>query len=110
MAAAKARKAKMQTLDQKRAKNNPRNEIEIAEQKKMKGILATAQTQLDEELDDVKDMNCKMVYSKCVTIRDRQLEEQKRLEDEYAEEERRMDIMMEIERLKSLKHQDEREI
>ena len=58
---------------------------------------------MDEELDDVKHMNQMMIYSKCVTIRDRQLEEQKQLEDEYRNEEKRLDIMMEIERLKSLK-------
>lgn len=45
-------------------------------------------------------MNEMMVYSKCVTIRDKQLDEQKHLESEYREEERRLDIMMEIERLK----------
>ena len=54
-------------------------------------------------MDDVKHMNQMMIYSKCVTIRDRQLEEQKQLEDEYRNEEKRLDIMMEIERLKSLK-------
>jgi hypothetical protein len=51
-----------------------------------------------------------MIYSKCVTIRDKQLDEQKLLEDEYREEEKRLDIMMEIERLKSLKYQEEREV
>lgn len=44
-----------------------------------------------------------------MTIRDKQLEEQKRLEAEYRDEERRLDLMMEIERLKNLKHQDELE-
>ena len=36
--------------------------------------------QLDEEHDDVKHMNQMALYSKVVTIRDKQLEEQKRLE------------------------------
>jgi len=71
--------------------------------------LAQAEHQLDEQIDEVKKMNEMMVYSKCVTIRDKQLEEQKALESEYREEERRLDIMMEIERLKQLKHQEERE-
>lgn len=51
-----------------------------------------------------------MLYSKVVTIRDRQLEESKRLEGEWVDEQRRLDLMMEIERLKSLKLQEEREI
>ena len=36
--------------------------------------------QLDEELDDVKHMNQMVLYSKVVTIRDKQLNENKRLE------------------------------
>lgn len=41
---------------------------------------------MDEEHDDVKQMNQMMLYSKVVTIRDRQLEEAKRLEQEWVEE------------------------
>lgn len=49
-------------------------------------ILARAEAQLDEEKDDVKHMNQMVIYSKCVTIRDKQLEEQKQLEEEYKAE------------------------
>jgi len=45
-----------------------------------------------------------VIYSKCVTIWDKQLEEQKELEEEYKTENKWLDIMMEIERLKSLKY------
>ena len=65
---------------------------------------------IDEDHDDVKHMNQMMLYSKVVTIRDKQKEEQKRLEEEWIEEQKRLDLMMEIERLKSLKMQEEREI
>lgn len=65
--------------------------------------------QLDEEHDDVKHMNQMMLYSKCVTIRDKQLMEKLRIEDERYEEEKRLDKMMEIERLKMLKYHEERE-
>ena len=61
-----------------------------------------AQTLLDEQLDEVKNMNQMMLYSKCVTIRDAQLEEKKHVKAEAAEEERRLDVMMEVERLKAL--------
>ena len=54
-------------------------------------------------------MNQMMLYSKVVTIRDKQIEESKCLESEWVEEQKRLDIMMEIERLKSLKLQEERE-
>jgi len=65
--------------------------------------------QMDEELDDVKQMNQMVLYSKVVTIRDKQLEENQRLEGEWTEEQTKLDLMMEIERLKSLKEQGERE-
>lgn len=58
---------------------------------------------LDENEDDVKAMNKMMLYSKVVTIRDKQLEENKRLEKDWAEEQKRLDLLMEIERLKDLK-------
>ena len=66
--------------------------------------------QLDEEHDDVKHMNQMVLYSKVVTICDKQLEENKHLEREWVEEQKRLDIMMEIERLKGLKVAEEREI
>ena len=65
---------------------------------------------LDEDHDDVKHMNQMMLYGKVVTIRDKQIEESKRLEQDWIEEQKRLDLMMEIERLKSLKMQEEREV
>lgn len=41
---------------------------------------------MDNDLDDVKQMNQMVLYSKVVTIRDKQLEENKRLEQEWIEE------------------------
>lgn len=50
-----------------------------------------------------------VLYSKVVTIRDKQLEENKRLEQEWIEEQKKLDLMMEIERLKVLKEEEHRE-
>lgn len=58
----------------------------------------------------MKDMNQKVMYSKVVTIRDKQLEENKMLEREFLDEQKKLDLMMEIERLKQLKEEDEREV
>ena len=49
-----------------------------------------------------------VLYSKVVTIRDKQLNENKRLESEWVEEQKKLDLMMEIERLKVLKEEEER--
>ena len=55
-------------------------------------------------------MNQMVLYSKVVTIRDKQLEENKRLEAEWIEEQKKLDLMMEIERLKVLQEEEERDI
>ena len=65
---------------------------------------------MDNELDDVKQMNQMVLYSKVVTIRDKQLDENKRLEEEWKEEQKKLDLMMEIERLKVLQEEEEREV
>jgi len=58
----------------------------------------------------VKHMNQMVLYSKVVTIRDKQLQENKLLEQEWLEEQKKLDLMMEIERLKALKVAEEREV
>jgi hypothetical protein len=55
-------------------------------------------------------MNQMVLYSKVVTIRDKQLQENKLLEQEWLEEQKKLDLMMEIERLKALKVAEEREV
>ncbi len=64
---------------------------------------------MDEREDEVKTMNAMMLYSRVATIRDHQLEENKQLEQEYIDGQKRVDIMMEIERLKDLREQRSRE-
>ena len=54
-------------------------------------------------------MNQMVLYAKVVTIRDKQLEENKVLESHWVEEQKRLDLMMEIERLKGLQAAEERE-
>jgi hypothetical protein len=104
-----ARKARMQAMDRERAAKVAPSDIEQSNRNKDVGILSKAQHQLDEELDDVKHMNQMVLYSKVVTIRDKQLDENKCLEKEWLEEQRKLDLMMEIERLKGLKVTEERE-
>lgn len=86
MADAKARKQRMMAMDKERAQKLPPNEFERAKKENDNGLLSKAQQQLDEEHDDVKHMNQMMLYSKVVTIRDKQLQENKRLEQEWIEE------------------------
>jgi len=64
---------------------------------------------MDEDHDLVKDMNKFVLYSKVATIRDRQLEEKKKIISEYKNQNSKMDLMMEYERLKELKFQEDRD-
>lgn len=102
------RKNKMKEHDQARESKMPQSDLTIEQQARAKGLLSKAQMMLDEQLDDVKKMNQIVFYSKVVTVRDKQLIESKQLEQEYIEEQKKLDLLMEIERLKGLKAEEDR--
>eukprot|EP01017_Pseudomicrothorax_dubius_P042904 TRINITY_DN7068_c0_g1_i3.p1 TRINITY_DN7068_c0_g1~~TRINITY_DN7068_c0_g1_i3.p1 ORF type:complete len:532 (-),score=244.84 TRINITY_DN7068_c0_g1_i3:113-1708(-) len=108
-AAAKARKQRMQEMEEQRKKAEPLSEIAAETQAKNELLLNKAQEAMLAQTDEVKHMNQMMVYARCVTIRDKQLEEKKRLRDEVKHVEKRKDLMMEIERLKMIKYYEEEE-
>ena len=64
---------------------------------------------MNEQLDDVKTMNKMVMYAKCVTIRDKQLEQKKSLHESMKVQEKRKDLMMEVDRLKKIKYYEEQE-
>jgi hypothetical protein len=104
------RKARMQALDEQRRSQGSKKSIdEIEKETATQNELVRARQKGDEEIDEVKYMNQVMLYSKCVTVRDAQVLEKKAIKTESAEEERRMDMMMELERLKALRMYEERE-
>ena len=106
---ARTKKEKMIKLDEDRAKKVQPSVLAQEEMQRSNQILSKAQMQLDEQHDDVKQMNQMVFYSKVVTVRDKQLEEAKQLEREYQEEQKKLDLMMEIQRLKALKTEEDRE-
>ena len=61
----------------------------------------------DDEAVRVMDKMC--LYAKVSTIRDKQLKERKVIEDIYRKKEEKIDLMVEIERLKSMKAQEEKD-
>ena len=62
---------------------------------------------LNEEKDDVKTMNQMMLYAKVVTVRDNQLNEKKMLNTQYKTEEKRRDLIMELDRLSKIKYYED---
>ena len=72
-------------------------------------ILAAAKRAKENQLDATKEMNTLLRCSKVASIRDLQKEEHKRMEKNFREKEAKLDLMMELERLKELKFQEDKE-
>ena len=72
-------------------------------------MLDKAKEQLDEQIDEVKQMNQYLIQSQVYAVRERQLQEERELEAEFRDEEAKMNTMMEIERLKAVIYQKEKE-
>ena len=72
-------------------------------------ILSAAKKAKENALDASKEMNTLLKCSQVASIRDLQREEHKRMEKNYKEKEAKLDLMMELERLKELKFQEDKE-
>ena len=80
----------------------------LEQKQRANGMLPKSTQMLDEQLDEVKEMNKRAMIGRVTAIRDKQLAENRELEDEYINEQKRMYNMMEIERLKGLIDEEER--
>merc|ERR1719230_1629555 len=109
MAAARARKQKIISMEAERKKNEAKSDLEMEAIEKDKHQLSRADFLVDEQRDDVKRMNQFVRYAKCSTIRDAQLEEKKALQRQTEEEEMRLDEVMEQERVRAVELYEQRE-
>merc|ERR1719221_1229540 len=100
---------KIRMMEEERKKNALLADNEKDGRAQKNSVLERAKQMLDEDMDDVKHMNQMMLYSKVVTIRDAQIQEKRNVQAEKEEEERQLDAMMEIERLKALRMYEVRE-
>ena len=107
LAKAKAHINILKEIDKNRPQYLTRSQknIEISEN----SILAAAKRAKENQLDATKEMNTLLKCSKVASIRDLQKEEHKRMEKNYREKEAKLDLMMELERLKELKFQEDKE-
>ena len=110
MAQSKLRKQQMLKLEEERKKRMPPTETERLKDLRDQKTLSRAEYLQQEEHDDVKSMNRMLLYAKCVTIRDQQIKDKQRMMEAEEEEERKMDLMMEVERIKALQAYREREV
>lgn len=98
-----ARKKKMLEIEDERRRTAPvLTPMEVEDQDKMSALKKNAEHIHNENRDEVKKMNQLINFAKCATVRDRQLEEKKKLTKEKVDEEKRKDLMMEMERLQAI--------
>ena len=107
---AREHKQRLIDIDKRRMTKAELSDIDKENLELNNNLLCEAEKQREENEDCVKDMNLICQYAKTATIRDRQLEEHKAMEKMFRQKEQKLDLMMELERLKELKYQEEREI
>lgn len=107
--ASEERKNFMQTMELKRKENAKPSDLEQEAMKESGTLLEKANEQMEEQEDEIKKLNELILNAKCHAIRDAQLIEKVEIKKEQLEEEKRLDEMMEVERLKALKEYEDRE-
>ena len=87
----------------------PKSDIDILDELRNAAIKKAAEEKIDENSDVVKLLHSLSSRAIAFTIRDKQLEEKKRREMMEEEYNRRMDMVMELDRLKDLRRREEEE-
>ena len=86
-------------------KTNPYNPLRTYENKKEIDPYSI----VGKDDDAIKELNTLCKYAKIATIRDKQLDERKIMDNMYKKKEEKLDFMMELERLKEIKFKEEKE-
>lgn len=107
--AGEERKNFMHQMERQRQNNEKLSEIEQEAKERSEYLLGKAQEQMEEQEDEIKKLNELILNAKCHAIRDAQLVEKVDVKKEVLEEEKRLDEMMENDRLYALKEYEERE-
>merc|ERR1711976_28877 len=101
------RKNYMKQKDLKRRKNEKLSELEEEENRKGEHLRQKAIEQLQEQEDEIKHLNELILNAKCHAIRDAQILEKSQISREMETEEKRLDLMMEADRVNAIKIEEE---
>lgn len=107
--AAIKRKDFMQQMEVKRQQNEKLSDLEQEAKEKSQYLLQKAQEQMEEQEDEIKKLNETILNAKCHAIRDAQLIEKTEIKKEIIEEDKRLDEMMENDRVCALKEYEDRD-
>lgn len=105
--AANERKARMLKMAEESKASVKRSELEIESVARDTLIKALAAEKIDDNNDLVKMLNSLGARAAAFTIRDKQLEDKKKQEEGEKDYEKRMDTLMELDRLRLLQSRDE---
>ncbi|XP_051890868.1 cilia- and flagella-associated protein 45-like [Pristis pectinata] len=101
------RKNFIRAKELERQKNEKLTDVEEAARDRALYLLEKANTMRLEQEDEIKKINEIIVGARCHAIRDAQILEKEQIAKEMLEEDRRLDTMMEVDRQKAMKMQDE---
>ncbi|XP_075048145.1 cilia- and flagella-associated protein 45 [Mixophyes fleayi] len=101
------RKTLMKQKEMLRKKNEKLSDLEEEAQQRAQYLLQRANAMRMEQEDEIKKLNEMILNAKCYAICDAQLLEKKVICQELEEEHKRLDQMMEVERQKAIKMQEE---
>ena len=100
------RKAKMRELEKKAILMQKKSDIEVATEAREAALRQAAAEKLDKNSDTVKLLTSMACKAAAYSLRDSQLEDKRKREEEEAEFNRRMDMVMEIDRLKDIQRRE----
>uniref|UniRef100_A0A672H6K0 Cilia- and flagella-associated protein 45 n=1 Tax=Salarias fasciatus TaxID=181472 RepID=A0A672H6K0_SALFA len=89
-------------VDESRRENPVLTELELEARDRAQRLVERANALRMEQEDEIKQLNQLILGAQCQATRDVQMNEKKLNQEEMAEEERRLDAMMEVERCKAL--------
>uniref|UniRef100_A0A674E187 Cilia- and flagella-associated protein 45 n=1 Tax=Salmo trutta TaxID=8032 RepID=A0A674E187_SALTR len=102
MDAAEDRKAHIRQADLSRQKNQDLSELEAEAKERAQYLLERANAMRMEQEDEVKKLNELILGAQCHAVRDAQILERQQILAELQDEERRLDAMMEVDRMRAL--------
>lgn len=104
------RKSRMKELEQLAVLKSKKSDQEVADEMRANTIRALAAEKMDKNKDVVKLLGSMSARAVAFTVRDRQLEEKEKADEEEREYDQRLNIIMEIDRLKDISRRENEEI
>ena len=107
MKEAGARKARMKELEKRAIAMSKKSDSEIEAEGQREAKLLLAKEQMDKNSDTVKLLNSMAARAVAFSIRDQQLQEKEHREEIDREIDRRLDIVMEVDRVQDIQRREE---